>query len=262
MFNYIKNNYYPNVDAKTSKFIGDAAGRPATNSKKKDFSDSDYKLAINLGMSFETPEQFFLGQKEKLKLKLNFDPNKYKTIDEYDLNKYSQFNSKSLFLFCGSPGSGKSSYYFKYFEPHGYVRVNQDLLKSESKCLNLIKQTVQQNNNSCFVVDNTNPFKAKRQVYINLAKEYGLKIYCVFFNYEKSLVMHLNSRRKILEEIGNEMNQNFIHSSAVPVIPIHFWYKNLEKPSKTEGIEEIFELQFQAGPFKTELERKIFYLLS
>jgi bifunctional polynucleotide phosphatase/kinase len=31
---------------------------------------------------------------------------------------------------CGSPGAGKSSYYWKHLQPLGYARVNQDVLKT------------------------------------------------------------------------------------------------------------------------------------
>ena len=50
------------VDLKESFYCGDAAGRPATKNKEKDFSDSDLKFAKNTGLKFYTPESLFLDQ--------------------------------------------------------------------------------------------------------------------------------------------------------------------------------------------------------
>ena len=35
-----------------------------------------------------------------------------------------------IVLFCGSPGAGKSTFYWKYLKHLGYERVNQDILKT------------------------------------------------------------------------------------------------------------------------------------
>lgn len=35
-----------------------------------------------------------------------------------------------LVIFCGSPGSGKSTYFWNHLKPLGYERVNQDILKT------------------------------------------------------------------------------------------------------------------------------------
>lgn len=46
---------------------------------------------------------------------------------------FSKLNPQDLVIFCGSPGSGKSTFYWKFLEPLKYERVNQDTLKSVSK---------------------------------------------------------------------------------------------------------------------------------
>jgi len=46
-----------------SFYCGDAAGRPKTATRPKDFSDTDIKFAHNVGLTFKTPEEFFLDQK-------------------------------------------------------------------------------------------------------------------------------------------------------------------------------------------------------
>lgn len=44
-------------------------------------------------------------------------------------------------MFCGSPGAGKSTFYWTYLEPLGYTRVNQDILKTVSFLLTMHSAT-------------------------------------------------------------------------------------------------------------------------
>lgn len=46
---------------------------------------------------------------------------------------FSRNSPLDIVLFCGSPGAGKSSFYWRHLQPLGYGRVNQDLLKSVSR---------------------------------------------------------------------------------------------------------------------------------
>ena len=41
-------------------------------------------------------------------------------------------NNQEIVLFCGSPGAGKSTFYFKHLQPLGFQRINQDILKTVS----------------------------------------------------------------------------------------------------------------------------------
>lgn len=59
------------VDMEGSFYCGDAAGRPASGTRKKDFTDTDIKFAKNIGIRFLTPEQFFLDEKEEVAPKID-----------------------------------------------------------------------------------------------------------------------------------------------------------------------------------------------
>ena len=47
-------------DLSASFFVGDAAGRPARDNAKADHSCSDRNFAENVGIRFQTPEEYFL----------------------------------------------------------------------------------------------------------------------------------------------------------------------------------------------------------
>ena len=63
MFNYFceKVNGGLSIDRAESTYCGDAAGRPATKTSKRDFSADDKMFAAGIGLKFHTPESFFLG---------------------------------------------------------------------------------------------------------------------------------------------------------------------------------------------------------
>jgi bifunctional polynucleotide phosphatase/kinase len=44
------------IDMEHSVYVGDAAGRLAIGGRRKDHGDTDYKLALNVGLKFVTPE--------------------------------------------------------------------------------------------------------------------------------------------------------------------------------------------------------------
>lgn len=46
------------------------------------------------------------------------------------ISTFSKKEELEIVIFCGSPGAGKSTFYWKYLKPLGYERVNQDILKT------------------------------------------------------------------------------------------------------------------------------------
>lgn len=61
MFDLVRDLYRAKgyeIDMATSVYVGDAAGRLALAGRRKDHGDTDYKLALNVGLRFATPEVY------------------------------------------------------------------------------------------------------------------------------------------------------------------------------------------------------------
>lgn len=254
MLEYTITRFFPNVNHKHSYYIGDAAGRPKTTSRKKDFSDSDYKFAINAEMPFMTPEEFYFGEKQKLpnQKRLKVDEISEEEISSRKQKLVEWAKTKNVIVFVGSPASGKSTF-FDTFLSKMYKRVNTDDLKSLSKVQSAFISFLGSGEN--VAVDNTNNSIEKRKYYISEAKKHSYKIYCVYLNYEKEVVFHLNT----LRENMSTLDSSFTFSKAVPSIAIHTWFKGLEKPNLNEGFDDILTVNFKAGPFSSDIQKKFFY---
>lgn len=248
------------VDMERSFYCGDAAGRPAEGTKKKDFSDTDLKYALNIGLSFKLPEELFLGQKslkipavkpsgiEKFFASTKNSSSKEGKDEETKEIKSEKTNSSTqkqaakktytsekqeLIVFCGAPGSGKSTFWKNYLKD--YVRVNNDQLKTKEKCAKVCDEALSTGKRA--VIDNTNKSKEERSRYTSIAKKYKVPVRCFLFDIPKEVCMHNNSQRAT-----NPHREHL--SSKVPAIPIHSWFKNLEKPALSEGFTEIVSLKF------------------
>eukprot|EP01016_Furgasonia_blochmanni_P038244 TRINITY_DN4600_c0_g1_i2.p1 TRINITY_DN4600_c0_g1~~TRINITY_DN4600_c0_g1_i2.p1 ORF type:complete len:404 (-),score=129.89 TRINITY_DN4600_c0_g1_i2:255-1418(-) len=240
------------VDISKSYYLGDAAGREAGGGrKKKDHSDTDYKFALNVGLIFQTPEEFFLGAKETLPT-FAFDPRKLKKTGSVFRGETTQgaiaSTSKEMIIFVGPPGGGKSTFYKTHLK--SYVHVNNDTLKKKEKCFQVAREAMAAGKS--VVIDNTNPEKVTRADYIKMAKENNYPVRCFFFDIPKDLSFHLNALRKV--------NAHRKHSSdSVADVIIHTWYKKKQDPEKDEGFTEVKVIETIGGPFESPEEEKLFY---
>lgn len=223
-------------------YIGDAAGR------LNDFSCSDRKFAYNIGyfydktINFYTPEEYFENLSKE---DFNWDDINFK---EYKNNTYTDiklYNQQEIILFVGYPGSGKTTLYNKLFKNKGYVHINQDTLKTVSKCISLTKKEIK--NGKSIIIDNTNSSQDIRHKYIQLALENNINIRCIYFDITEKLAKHLNKYRMITDE-----------NKYVPDITYNVYNKKFIKPDKSEGFNEIIFYKFHID--ENIINKKYFYM--
>ena len=248
-----KLNIEGKVDIKASVYVGDAAGRKKgwMPGKKKDFTCSDRKFARNIGMPFQTPEEFFLNQKPPSDDKWDWgglDPVKYlETVPNQSMmvKEFGEIKDKQeMILLVGAAASGKSTLCSKYFT--SYVRINRDTLNTKAKCLKATKQAIQ--DGKSVVIDNTNPDQASRKLFFDIAKAFNCNIRCVVMHCSKELVLHLNQYRV---QLTNGKTRR------IPNVAYNIYYKKYYKPMLSEGINEIVDIEW-APEFKNEHEKRLF----
>ncbi len=133
------------IDEAGSVYCGDAAGRLKdwATGKKKDFSCSDRLFALNVGIKFLTPEEFFLGERATAKFEMpSFDP---RAVDacapllEPKGAKLVGDGQPEVVLLVGVQGSGKSYVAENHFESAGYVVASNDRAGSRDKAIRVLQ---------------------------------------------------------------------------------------------------------------------------
>ena len=95
-------------------------------------------------------------------------------------------------VFVGLQGAGKSSFYReRFFDTH--LRISLDLLRTRHRERRLLQFCVE--TGLRFVVDNTNPTRAERAVYIQVAREAGFRVVGYFFRSRVEDCMRRNEGR-------------------------------------------------------------------
>uniref|UniRef100_A0ABM5GS80 Bifunctional polynucleotide phosphatase/kinase n=1 Tax=Pogona vitticeps TaxID=103695 RepID=A0ABM5GS80_9SAUR len=225
------------VSLQQSVYVGDAAGRPANwapGRKKKDFSCSDRLFALNAGLPFYTPEEYFLGWKKASFELPSFDPRaldpKAQLYDHPDALLTS--SSPELVVAVGFPAAGKSTFLKKYLVAVGYNYVNRDTLGSWQKCVASCQASLKAGKS--VAVDNTNPDLESRRRYIECAKEAGVPCRCFLFTASLEQAKHNNRFREMTEKGHVPVNDIVLNS-----------YKNkYVAPSLEEGFSEILKIHF------------------
>lgn len=240
MWDYFVQEFNGGIEDKSlCAYVGDAGGRPKDWRKgiKRDFSCSDRKFAVNLGVRFYTPDTYFLGLKPYPKFEwrsvnpITFcNAQKKKSLYEGATPNFPLEKGKlDVIIMVGYPAAGKTTYCKKYMvKPYNYAWLNRDTLKTPAKCKKFLKQSLAEGKN--VVVDQTNPSKKKRAEYIEIAKQFRANVRCFWIQLEKEEAEHLNAYRFKLGGI------------RVPTIAYNIFRKNLEPPTKAEGFAEVVKV--------------------
>ncbi|KAF2035544.1 DNA kinase/phosphatase Pnk1 [Setomelanomma holmii] len=232
------------IDLENSFFVGDAGGREALLGGVKDHSCCDRDFAANVGIQFHTPEEYFL-QEEPRPFTRDFDPTVY--IDEHELADaptsaspaFRKPSTVEVVLFCGSPGSGKSSYYWRNFQPLGYGRANQDILKTREKCVKAATALIEVG--TSVIVDNTNADPETRAVWIKLSQKLNVPIRCVLFTASVKLCEHNDTFRALnIGPINNPESRTIL-----PKLAFTGFASRYREPQVTEGFAEIIKADFK-----------------
>lgn len=219
------------VDYTNSFYVGDAAGRTAGwdpgNKKRKDFSSSDREFAHNIGVTFHTPEAFFLGHKESTQWNWkSFNMSSYiaEKLPLIHGDKKLISAHQEMIIMVGYPGSGKSSFCKRHL--NSYERVNLDELKSYSKCVAVIERSLL--GSESVVVDNTCPDVSSRKRYIELAEKHKIPVRCFVMNTTLEHAKHNNRFRRIAES-----------GAQVPGIAFNTFKSRYKAPCVTEGLSDV-----------------------
>jgi bifunctional polynucleotide phosphatase/kinase len=223
-------------------FVGDAAGRP------KDFSDSDYKFALNVesyyGVStiFDVPEHFFLNQKAVGLTLSGYDPTRYQQPKNPTL-KIS--DHQEMIILVGRQASGKSTL-AKFYENNGYVVISSDVLKTPAKIIASIKNTL--SHGDSVIIDSTAGKAETRKRYIKIAQDYKVPVRIIEMTTPKDLSTHLNKIRGLMG----------LHE--IPEVALRTYDKYFEEPQISEGVSEILKYTFAFDPENDPEFTKLFHL--
>ncbi|XP_022100929.1 bifunctional polynucleotide phosphatase/kinase-like [Acanthaster planci] len=230
-----------NVCTSSSQYIGDAAGRPVdwAPGKKKDFSCSDRLFALNVGVPFYTPEEFFLGQRKNAFNLPVFDPRKLSASGPMLVPHHAQIpaqgHAQEVIVLVGFPAAGKSSFVKRHLLPHKYIHINRDTMGTWQKCVAATESALVKGQS--VVVDNTNPDPESRQRYTACAKKAKVHCRCFVLNVSLDHARHNEKFRRMTDSGKN-------HATISDMV-FHSYKNKYKEPMTAEGFDAIVRVNFQ-----------------
>lgn len=219
-------------------YVGDAAGRVG------DFAATDRVFAHNAGLEFATPEQYFLGQSERLPPLVP----SWRPSDNVGVSASIPFVALSvpppqLVVLVAPPASGKTTL-ARQMESVGFVRVNQDTFKTLNKCLRVAATALAAGQS--VVVDNTNLSETTRKEWIGLAHKHGVPCRCLAISATQEMCRTLAIYRWL--NAARQVDPEHHDARYIPSIVFHKAFKSRTDPSVEEGFDEVYIIPFRFTP--------------
>ncbi|KAJ1971080.1 DNA kinase/phosphatase Pnk1, partial [Dimargaris xerosporica] len=230
------------IDLSQCYYVGDAAGRAHgwKSGLRKDHASTDRKFAENIGIPFYTPEEYFCGEAPAPFSYGTFDPRLIPEQDDTDMEALRpDLSGQEVVVIVGYPASGKSSLAKMQFAKAGYVYVNQDTLKTRTKCVKVCGEALR--DGKSVVIDNTNPDRATRKLYIQEAQKVKCPVRCIHYNVGEDVARHNNFYRAYGRlDYHDFIVQNARTSEAsaprtVPDVAYYTYASRFEEPTTDEG---------------------------
>ncbi len=138
-------------------------------------------------------------------------------------------------VLCGLQATGKSTFCKERFSDT-HVRLNLDMLRTRHREGVLLRACIEAK--QPFVIDNTNPTRAERAVYISAAKAAGFQIVGYYFE----------------SKIGDALRRNAdrIGDQRVRDAGIKATAARLEVPARVEGFDEMFYVRLTESGFDVQ----------
>lgn len=238
------------VPLEGSFYCGDAGGlsKRIINgiALAKDFSQSDYKFALNIGIPFIHRDEWILNH--PITMPTVEYPVNFADISrgEYPTPTLKNFE---LIINVGYPGCGKTTYTKRHLLHHGIVHVNQDTLKTPAKCLKACENALK-SGKSC-VIDNTNMTTTHREKFMVLGKKYGASVRCLWFKCPLEHAVHNNRYRNAISNGKCEL---------IPMVSYYTMRKKFQSPKMDEGFDNIETIDFQFVGTDAEWQQYARYL--